>query len=349
MITSINNTFNTIISTIQIKKKFIRVQNKFLRIILQPGIFQLILGLIIVCLFLFISYYANDYEELITQKRGSPLRLKYVNEPPGITFFQKFLRSDKTNTTNPGMENSIFQLTIKETNEKEKYHKFHLLGTDTQGNDILVNIMKGAKTALLGSIIAICVALLFGVPAGILTGYFGGKFKKLSEYISALIGTLPKLIFLIIIIATLGYNFIVIMATIGFFASTKIKDIIENKIFILKKNQFIEAARELGVSKLKIIFKHILWHNCKLALIIQITYDVAEVILLEASLSYIGYGIEDQISWGGMLSEGMAYIYNQQYWMIFFPAVAIIISILAFMFIADGLQKWLSYREGQVY
>ena len=347
MITFIRNAFKKIILTIQIKKKFKRINNNFLKIILQPGMFQVIFGLIIVCAFLFISYYANDYEELITKKRDSPLRLKFVNEPPGIIFFQKFLSSGHNNKTNTKMGNSRFQLTLKETNEN--FHRFHLLGTDTQGNDILVNIMKGAKTALLGSLIAICISLFIGLPSGILAGYFGGKFKKLSEYISSLIGTLPKLIFLIIIIATLGYNFIVIMATIGFLASTKIKEIIENKILILKKNQFIEAARELGVSNLKIIFKHILWHNCKLAIFIQITYDVAEVILLEASLSYIGYGVEDQISWRGMLSEGMTYIYNQQYWMIFFPAIAIIISILAFMFIADGVQKWISYREGQVY
>jgi len=218
------------------------------------------------------------------------------------------------------------------------------LGTDQNGHDILTNIMKGARTAIWGSHLAIFISLLIGLPAGIISGYYGGILRKGIDYIMSLISSFPKLIILIIIIATLGFDFIVIMVTIGFLGSAKITDIVKSKIHQFKENQFIEAAKELGVPDYKIIFKHILWYNCKAIIFIQSTFLIAEVILLEVSLSYIGWGVQDQISWGNMVADGMKYLIQQQYWMFFFPAIFIILAIFAFLMTGKGLNKWFNLR-----
>jgi ABC-type dipeptide/oligopeptide/nickel transport system permease subunit len=294
------------------------------------------------------SFMADSYQEKILNRRESRISIKYVNEPPGIEVFRKLLApnlgdKDKIDSTKTASSQELFVLPPEDKNTPQ-YHDFHLMGTDQNGNDILVNIMKGARTAIWGSLLAILISLVIGLPAGIISGYYGGLWKRMVEYMMSIISTFPKLITLIIIIATIGFDYIVIMVTIGVLGSTKIKDIVQTKIQQFKENQFIEAAKELGLPDYIIIFKHILWCNCKRIIFVQLSYQVAEVILLEASLSYIGWGTQDQISWGYMLTKGMIYIQYQQYWMFFFPAVFIIISILSFLIIGKGFNQWFNIK-----
>ncbi len=112
--------------------------------------------------------------------------------------------------------------------------------------------------------------------------------------------------------------------------SPSLVEIVQNKIQLFKENQFVESAKELGVSDYEIIFKHILWYNCKALIFIQLTYQVSEVILLEASLSYLGFGPKggDQMSWGYMVANGMAYINKNE---------------LSFKFIVVGLDLMTSF------
>lgn len=299
-------------------------------------------GLFIVSPILFFSFISDKYEKEIETKRAESEgknRINYVGEPPAIDFFRSFLAPSFVLERKTAGE---FEL---DDSGKSRIQPFHYLGTDTNGDDILLNIMRGARTAFVGSPIAVLVSLLIGVPLGIFSGFYGGKLKKGVDYTISVFTTLPKLIILIIIVATLGFNFVVIMITIGILASPKIMDIIQTKIQVLKEDQFIEAARELGISNYKIIFKHILWYNCNGIILIQLAYEFAEVILLESSLSYIGWGVRSQPSWGKMAANGMDFIFNQQYWMLFFPCLFIILSILGFHLIGDGSSRWLNNRQ----
>lgn len=310
----------------------------------RPGVLHLLFaGLVIVPLLLG-TFLNGDYEDLVNRRRlaekQTRLDIQFASEPPAFAWLRSRLAPTfaKTDTAAAG---DVFEL----EDEATRPHWLHWLGTDSSGRDMLLNILQGAKVALGGSLLALAVALLLGVPMGVLSGYYGGSLRRLADFLAVNLTTLPRLIVLIIIVATLGYDFKVIMIAIGVLAAPKMMEIVHTRIQMLGNTQFIEAAREMGIPDWQIIFKHILWFNCKSQLLIQLTYEVAEVILLETTLSYLNLGVKDQLSWGSMLIDGMSFLSNQYFWMLFFPTLAIVLSITAFISLAEGLGKWLGREE----
>ncbi len=317
------------------------IRHPLRRLLKRPGSLRIVLGIAVVLSLVLFSFLSEHYKHWIDARRLSARNnasmTDFVSEPPSIGLFRNLLAPRHASaSTSPGEAEDLFALDPTEA----EIQPFHYLGTDQYGRDLLATIMEGSRIAVLGSLLAILVSLLIGVPLGIIAGYYGGYAEKIIDYLAANVSTLPRLIMLIIIVATLGYDFLVIMVTIGLLSSTKIMDIVQQKVRALKETQFIEAAKELGLPDYKIIFKHILWHNCNALIFIQLTYEIAEVILLESTLSYLGWGVKDQVSWGGMVASGMDYISSQHYWMLFFPSLAIILSIAGFMVLAEGLSKW---------
>ncbi len=323
---------------------------QFLKPLLRPGqagFWQIGFGAAVVILLAIFSFSSDFYQQRIEKLRKKNEKVEYsyatkfAKEPPAIPVLRRFLAPGFRSEGKRSDEPNPFEL----PEAAPEIHSFHYLGTDHTGRDILANLMAGARVALWGSVRAILISLMIGLPLGILSGYYGGKLRKVIDYLVAHITTLPKLITLIIFVAIWGYDFKVIMNTLGVLASPKIMEIVQNKIQVLKESQFIEAARELGVPDYRIIFKHILWHNCNRLIFVQLTYEIAEVILLESTLSYLGVGVKDQLSWGGMVTSGMEYLGKQHYWMLFFPTLAIVLAISGFLLLAEGLGKRFSNRQ----
>lgn len=312
--------------------------SRMLRLVQTPGVIRLMLGVTLLSLFLSMAAISEYYQAYLAEKRGDAVSLTFSNQPPSIAFFRSILAPDDIIIEDQENfpDDDPFALPEAPT---ETVELFTPLGADLNGNDLLGKIMQGARTAVLGSLLAVLLAIMIGVPAGVVAGYYGGQLDRAIRTVMSTLAAFPKIVVLVIVAATLGFNFVAIMSAIGILASAKISDIIREKILALKETQFIEAARELGLSDFQIIFKHILWYNCRSILIIQLAYEMAEAILLECSLSFMNVGIKGQISWGKLLYDGTDFIYAEHYWKLFFPIAAIVISISALLLFADGLKR----------
>ncbi len=311
----------------------------------RPGFMQAVFGLTGVLIFSAFAFLSTDYQRHVEGARQQALNspfasmTQFANQPPALEWCWRWL-APKFYQANTVSAEDPFALM-----EADKpYQDFHIWGTDNSGRDILASILSGAAVSIQGGLLAIMISLAIGIPLGILSGYYQGRTRVVADYLIANVTTLPKLIILIIVIGIWGYDFSAIMVTIGILAAPKMMNILQQRIQLLKNNQFIDAAKALGVPEYQIILKHILWYNSKSLIFVQIIYEFAEVILLETTLSYLGFGLKDQLSWGGMVSDGMAYIASQQYWMLFFPAATIVTVIAAFLLFADGLGKLFNHK-----
>ncbi|MFQ6002398.1 MAG: ABC transporter permease [Candidatus Zixiibacteriota bacterium] len=241
----------------------------------------------------------------------------------------------------------------------------HPLGTDGDGWDILGRLLAGCRVALLSGIMAVTLTLLLGTAFGIFSGYLSQEavfpflrsiflrkrrvverelssihFGDLANLFPTMLNIFPRLVLVVVILSLWKeINIWSVVIAIGIINVPKVSYIIKDKIEHLKNQEFIEAARELGVSHSQIIFKHILWCNCKSIILVQMAFIFAEVILVESSLSYLGHGLSD--SWGRMVASESGLILNPSgiYWPFFFPAAAIVLTIIAFHALGDGLSR----------
>ncbi len=228
----------------------------------------------------------------------------------------------------------------------------HILGTDNDGRDIFIRVLNGASTYLYAGIVTVLISLLIGITLGSLTGYYRGKASEsVASFITNVLDAYPRIVILIIVAFISHFNLYAIMVTLGILNATRIARIISGTIDSLKNTDFILAAKEIGLSDLTIIGKHIVWYNCRHLLSIQIIYGFASVILIEATLSYIGYGIGDPlVSWGRMIYEGSGGRYPHNfvagvYWQAMPPVVAIIGTILGLNLLGDGLSKRFNVKQ----
>lgn len=222
----------------------------------------------------------------------------------------------------------------------------HILGTTSQGYDILNAIFIGARSAFIPSIFAVSIMMILGVTFGALGGYFGGFINQILTYISSVISSFPRLVLIFLIASIFRLDIYLTMLVVGIIYFPQFAAQIKEKIIHLKKNQFIEAAKELGLNNFQIIFKHILWYNCRPILFSQISFGFASAILMEVTLSYLGFGVQTPYgSWGKMISQGKDFINQGEYWHITFPAIAIIVSILGLFMLGDGLNRFYALKE----
>ncbi|MGA1795555.1 MAG: ABC transporter permease [bacterium] len=224
----------------------------------------------------------------------------------------------------------------------------HLLGTDFMGRDILARLILGIQAYFLPGLAAIAIALLAGTLLGVLAGYWGGPFDTGITYGSNLLDSFPRLVLILLVVAAFKPNIYYIMLVVGIMNIPVVTSLIKEKIRFLKQKNFIEAASALGLSNRIIILKHILWHNCRSLLIIQATLGMAEVILIETSLSYLGFGVQEPIpSWGNMVQSGANYFMKGKFWPSTAPALAILFTILGFHLLGDGLNNILEVKRGR--
>ncbi|MBS7649214.1 ABC transporter permease [Candidatus Bathyarchaeota archaeon] len=220
----------------------------------------------------------------------------------------------------------------------------YLMGTDQFGRDILSRVIYGSRTSLTVAVCSISLAAIIGVFLGIIAGYIGGKVDTIISRIMDVMFAFPAVVLAIAIMAALGPGIINVILVIVFVSTPQFVRISRGSALAEKEKPYVLAARSVGISSLRIMFRHIL-PNTLSPTIVQFTVLMAWAILTEAALSFIGVGIRPpEPSWGFMLNEARNYILTGQWWMILFPGLAITISALTFNFLGDTLRDALDPR-----
>ena len=222
----------------------------------------------------------------------------------------------------------------------------HLLGTDFLGRDLQSRLILGIQAYFLPGLLAIAISLVGGAVLGILAGYRGGAFDTVVTYFDNLLDSFPRLVLILLVIAAFKPDIYYIMVVVGITGMPVIANLVAGKIAFLRQKSFIEAAHALGLPAHTVILKHILWYNCRALLVIQATLGMAEAILIETSLSYLGFGVQEPTpSWGNMVQAGANYFLQGNFWPSTAPALAILATILGFQLLGDGLNNILEGKR----
>ena len=213
----------------------------------------------------------------------------------------------------------------------------HLLGTDEAGRDVLTRMLYGSRVSLLVGIVPTLISMLAGAILGIIAGYSGGRTDAVIMRIADVMLAFPSMFLAMVIMYTLGDGMINIFLALALVNWASVARIVRAETLKLKETEFVEAARSIGVKKLAIMFRHIL-PNCIPSLIVLFTLNIPSAILSESSLSFLGIGIKaPQASWGLMVNTGRQFLYSQP-WLSLSPSIAIMLIVLAFNFLGDGLR-----------
>lgn len=222
----------------------------------------------------------------------------------------------------------------------------HILGTDELGRDVLSRIIFGARVSMAASVVAVGISILIGVPLGLIAGYYRGFWDEwiIMRIVDAM-QAFPFLILALALASALGPGFLNAMIAIGIGFIPAFIRIVRGQVLAVGAQEYIQGARALGASDLRIMFKHIL-PNSLPPLLVQISVAMAAAILAEAGLSFLGLGMQPPTpSWGEMLSAAQSYI-NLAPWMAIWPGMAIFLAVLGFNMLGDGIREGLDPRLG---
>jgi peptide/nickel transport system permease protein len=222
----------------------------------------------------------------------------------------------------------------------------HWLGSDSFGRDVLSRIIYGARTALAVGFLASFIGSTVGAIIGVVSAYFGGRIDLFIQRVLDVLLSFPIIVLAITVVAVLGKNLVLgvdinLVIAIGLPMMPKVARVVRSSALAIRELPYIDAARTAGFSDARIIFRHIA-PNVVAPYLIMVTAFVAQAILAEASLSFLGLGVtEPTASWGLMLSGAAADFYQQAPWMIVFPGIAISMAVFAFNLFGDSLRDWL--------
>lgn len=216
------------------------------------------------------------------------------------------------------------------------------LGTDALGRDVMAGLIFGARVSLLVGLVSTLAALAVGVPLGAVAGYFGGRIDDALMRFSELFQTVPSFALAIVLVAILTPSIYSIVAAIAIVSWPPVARLVRGEVLSLRSREYVEAAVVTGQTTWTIIWREIL-PNTLSPVIVQASLMVATAILLESSLSFLGLGDPNLMSWGYMVGAGRTVI-RQAWWITVFPGVAILLSVLALNLIGDGLNDVLNPR-----
>lgn len=222
----------------------------------------------------------------------------------------------------------------------------HWLGTDTLGRDLLVRLLVGGRISIGVGLCATFVALTIGVVYGAVAGFFGGKTDTIMMRIVDIMYALPFTIFVILLMVFFGRNIILLFVAIGAVEWLTMSRIVRGQIMSLKKMEFIEAARSLGISNRRIIFRHMI-PNVLGPIIVYTTLTIPAVMLLEAFLSFLGLGVQPPLSsWGVLIKDGAEKM-EEYPWLLIFPGTVFSLTLFSLNFLGDGLRDALDVRASK--
>ncbi|MFL9901943.1 ABC transporter permease [Paraburkholderia fungorum] len=220
----------------------------------------------------------------------------------------------------------------------------HWFGTDELGRDVLSRLLWGARASLLAGVVSVCIAVVIGVPLGLLAGYFGKLVDGVISRIADALLSIPFLILAIALAAFLGPSLTNAMAAIGISAMPRFVRLTRGQAITVKAEEYVEGARAIGLGHARIIVRYIL-PNVLPPIIVQASLTIATAIIAEASLSFLGLGqLPPSPSWGSMLNTAKDFV-SQAPWMSIFPGIAIFLAVLGFNLLGDGLRDALDPRE----
>ncbi|HSU80744.1 MAG TPA: ABC transporter permease [Candidatus Angelobacter sp.] len=213
----------------------------------------------------------------------------------------------------------------------------YLLGGDQVGRDLLTRIIYGARISLMVGIFGVIISAVLGVFLGLIAGFFGGWLDDIIMRIADVQLAFPFILFAIIVMSVLGGGIFKIILILGLTYWVGFARVVRGEVMMIKEIEYIQAARAIGSSNFKIIRKHIL-PNVFSSIMVLATLYIAEFILLEAALTFLGLGVDPSIpSWGGMLADSRSYI-NTAWWTATFPGIAIMLTVLGFNLLGDWLR-----------
>jgi peptide/nickel transport system permease protein len=221
----------------------------------------------------------------------------------------------------------------------------HWFGTDELGRDILSRTLYGARISLTVAVSVVSISLSVGLIAGLASGFYGGWTDTvLNIYVTNAFLALPGILLAIAFVAFLGpglFNLILALSISGWVGYARL---VRAQVMAVKQREFVEAARALGASNLRLVVRHIL-PNIVQPLIVQAAIGMAGAVLAEATLSFLGLGIPPPApSWGTMLNDARAHLFDSPH-LVLFPAVAVMLAVLSFNFIGDALRDLLDPRN----
>src|SRR5271154_384433 len=219
----------------------------------------------------------------------------------------------------------------------------HWLGTDPLGRDLLARLLYGGQISLMVGLLATAVSLVIGVIYGAISGFAGGKTDMVLMRAVDILYALPFTIFVILLMVFFGQNIILLFVAIGAVQWLTMARIVRGQVMAIKQQEFVEAARALGLRRRRILFRHIL-PNLLGPIIVYATLTVPEVMLLEAFLSFLGLGVQPpHSSWGVLIKEG-AEVMEEYPWLLTYPAAAMALTLFSLNFLGDGLRDALDVR-----
>ncbi len=241
------------------------------------------------------------------------------------------------NMENRAVETSVPEL-FRVVEEQHLFKKTYYLGTDKYGRSVLSRLILGVRVSLLVGMIAVFIALTIGILLGALAGYFGGRVDDVILLLINTVWSIPTLLLVFAIVLALGRGIGIIFLAVGLTMWVDVARIVRGQVMALREIQFVEAAQSMGFRSGRIIFRHILPNVLGPVMVIAAS-TFATAILIEAGLSYLGFGIQPPTpSWGTMLNENYGYAISGKPFLALIPAVAIMLLVLAFNLVGNGLR-----------
>lgn len=220
----------------------------------------------------------------------------------------------------------------------------HLFGTDDLGRDVLSRLIFGGRVSLSVAVIAVAVSLTIGILLGCISGYYGGILDEIIMRFTDIMLSFPTIFLILAIQSVLTPNIFNVMIVIGATSWMGIARLVRGEFLALKEREFVEAARAIGCSNFRVIFRHIL-PNSLPPVIVAGTLGMAGAILTESALSFLGLGVQPPMaSWGNMLMDSQSYLLDAP-WMAVIPGLVIILAVLSLYFVGEGLREGLNPKE----